>query len=508
MNTETIISTEQNSFNLIKFIGANKRNRVFIWIASISIIIQFIIFKILYPFADYFSDSYSYIFAAKANLDVNIWPIGYSIFLRLFHLITHSDTALVGFQYSLLEISALYLFYSTLYLFNISRISRNILFAFLFFNPLFLYVCNYINSDPLFVALSLFWFTQLLWIIHKPAWHQIITHGIILFLSFTIRNNAYYYPFITAICYLISDHKRWLKSAGIAFPTLLIFSFIIHTRNAAFKLTGVKQFSLFTGWQLANNALYLYDKIKVDSSKLPSQESRKLNDYSSQFYSQMPSDFHKNILSDYVGNFFIRQPESPLKFYLYTKYKITDNSSGIIAWGKASKVYGEFGKHIIMNYPIAYARYFMLLNLNNYFLPPLEKLETYNLGLDEVDPIAAEWFHYSSTKVTSVGNNAQKWILLIFPKLFLVLNLYIFIGIVWFLIRKQYNKVSPQFNRILAITIIFQAANLVFCAFATIVVLRYQVFPMIIGFAFVLLLTEAFESKEILENHPSIVSPA
>src|ERR1044072_7014826 len=80
------------------FIWQVKRNRRFVWIMLAGTILQFVIFKLLYPFADFFSDSYSYIYAASANLDISIWPIGYSKFLRYFHFITHSDTALITFQ--------------------------------------------------------------------------------------------------------------------------------------------------------------------------------------------------------------------------------------------------------------------------------------------------------------------------------------------------------------------------------------------------------------------------
>jgi hypothetical protein len=73
-------------------------NLVYGYIAAAGAILQLIIFKYCYPYADFFSDSYSYIFAAARKMDVNIWPVGYSKFLWLFHQISSSDTALVAFQ--------------------------------------------------------------------------------------------------------------------------------------------------------------------------------------------------------------------------------------------------------------------------------------------------------------------------------------------------------------------------------------------------------------------------
>jgi hypothetical protein len=58
------------------FILKEKSNRNYLLIAGIACIAQLIIFKLLYPYADFFSDSYSYIQAAAAHYDVSIWPIG------------------------------------------------------------------------------------------------------------------------------------------------------------------------------------------------------------------------------------------------------------------------------------------------------------------------------------------------------------------------------------------------------------------------------------------------
>src|ERR1700722_13718080 len=68
-------------------------------------ILQWIIFKLCYPYPDFFSDSYSYIYAAAFHMNVNIWPIGYSRFLALFHLLTSSPSALVSFQYLVWSVS-------------------------------------------------------------------------------------------------------------------------------------------------------------------------------------------------------------------------------------------------------------------------------------------------------------------------------------------------------------------------------------------------------------------
>jgi hypothetical protein len=126
--------------NLITMVKTDRSVRRYVILGVVLSVLQFILFKLLYPFPDFFSDSYSYIFAADAHLDVSIWPIGYSKFLSAAHLFTHSDTALVAVQYFLMQLSVLYFYLTVYHLFQLTRVSRNVLFAFLFLDPLTLSV--------------------------------------------------------------------------------------------------------------------------------------------------------------------------------------------------------------------------------------------------------------------------------------------------------------------------------------------------------------------------------
>lgn len=486
-----------NTISFTDFILRDRINRKYLFIALGGTILQFIIFKLLYPYADFFSDSYSYLYGAYANLDVNIWPIGYSKFLRIFHFISHSDTALVGFQYFLYSLSSLYFFFSIIYFYNPVIANKITLFIFLFFNPLFLYVNNYINSDPIFLSLSLLWFTQLLWIIHRPKSYQIFTHAILLFLCFTIRNNAYYYPLISGIVFYLSKQNIKVKIIGFLLPFILIIPFITHTRNVAFQMTGTKQFSLFTGWQLANNALYTYEY--VDTIKQLSPQVQELDTLSIQFFRAIPTEYlHNNLLKD-EGNFFIRASYSPLKEYLTTHYSLNNDYEILVAWGKASAVFSEYGNYLIKNNPRAYLWQFMIPNMRNYFIPYMEKLQIYNQGSNKVSPIAQHWFNYKSPNIHVVSKDVQGYILYIFPAVFLLVNIYFLVGIIYFLYHKRQTLAKTTFNNSLILATSFQIANFAFCVFATIVVLRYQVFPMIICTTFSLLIAEWIDIK----NHTS-----
>ena len=147
-----------------QFVFHTRVNRRYMAIAVAGTIVQFIVFKMLYPFPDFISDSYSYISTNLFQMDVNLWPIGYSRFLSIIHEISYSDTFLTAIQYFLLEAAFSCLFFTILFLYRPARNTSNILFAFYFFNPMCLYISNCVLSDALFASLTIVFISQFLWI--------------------------------------------------------------------------------------------------------------------------------------------------------------------------------------------------------------------------------------------------------------------------------------------------------------------------------------------------------
>src|SRR5882757_3373648 len=143
------ISTGQPTFS--QFIRSDKILRRFLVFAMAVTLLQWILFKLFYPFASFFfTDSFAYLYAAAFNLDAHVWPIGYSKFLRVFNTFFHSDTVLVSFQYLFLQTCNLYFFCTVIYNFRPSKPVSIILFSLLIINPLSLYLANSISSDALF----------------------------------------------------------------------------------------------------------------------------------------------------------------------------------------------------------------------------------------------------------------------------------------------------------------------------------------------------------------------
>ncbi|WP_143307064.1 hypothetical protein [Chitinophaga vietnamensis] len=473
--------------NFLSFILKEKQNRTYLGIALAGIIIQLVIFKILYPFADYFSDSYSYIYAAATGRDVNIWPIGYSKFLALFHVITHSDTAVVAFQYLFVELTSLYFFFTVLYFYSPVRRTAIIIFIFLFFNPLFLYLSNYISSDALFLGLSMWWLVQLLWIIHRPSPYQIITHTLVITIAFTVRYNAIYYPFITALAFIISRRSLTLKVIGIGLPLILIYSFINYTEYKSQEITGTKQFSVFSGWQIANNAMYMYPHIQVNDKDLPI-ETQQLARQTKQFFDTL--GFETINVTPAKGAYFIKHSNAPLKQALYAYWSTDTLASDVKAWGKVSPMFSKFGTALIKKHPIAFLRYYLLPNAANYLVPPLEKMEVYNLGKDVVSPIAAQWFGYSSLQIRFLSSSLQGSLLILESPLFMLLQLMLIAALLWLFFSGQLKRTSTSFRSGLLLIGILLLTNCLFSILASPIVFRYQIFPMILFLTFGLLLVD------------------
>lgn len=485
-NTNTI---QPEYCHSVWILSDNRRRLILALILSVT---TFIIFKLFYPYSDFFSDSYSYIFAASSHLKVNIWPIGYSAFLSLAHYITHSDTFLVGIQYFSIQLATLHLYFTILYFLKPNKITQNVLFYFFFINPLTLYISNTINSDALFAFLSIMWITSLIFIVFKPSKYQVIIHAILLSLCFTVRNNAYYYPLVSAICFLLSPQPYSRKIVGILMPFLFLIPFILFTRSASYKMTGTRQYSLFTGWQLANNALYIYDQIKVDSTILLTPEAREVNTIASQFFSRVNPDSYRSYLQSYVGNFFIRQPEAPLKQYFSLHYHPRNEVELVASWGKASETFQQFGEPILLHHPVAYLKYFIYPNLWNYLIPPLSHLGRFNYGQSSIEPIAQVWFNYPHPKIHASSYTFQGSFLIIYQGLFLVINLFYIWQIVLLFLRKPFNAAIAR-PHILIFT--FFLLNLIFSLAATTNILRYQFVPMFIMLTFGLTLSDYLESS-------------
>jgi len=473
------------------FVFGNKMHKFYLFFGCIAVVLQWSTFKFLYPFASFINgDSYAYLETASFNWPIHTYPVGYSRFLRIFSAFSTSDLTLVTFQYFLLLGSAMLLIYTLWYFYNPGRLIKGILFVFVVFNPVFPYLANYVSSDAIFLSLSLLWFTLLIWIIHRPTLRLVVFQCLVLFIAFTIRYNALFYPCIAAFALILSRQKIALKLAGIIGSVVLILLFIWHTSNQYEKLTGTRQFSPFTGWQLANNALYAYKFVDNGHVKPVPQRFKKL-DLMVRTYFDTTRDYTKHPEEALVAStVYMWDTISPLRRYMQIETKSDSTAGPITRWARVAPELEAYGSYLIRHYPFEFLKYYLLPNLVKYYMPPVEFLGAYNMGEDSVHPIAKNWFEYKSSQVTSRLKTKEVKILNWYPNLVLMVNMGFLFGCLGFLGFKGWKKASDRLKRTIIFVTLLWGTNFVFSVFASPIALRFQMFPVIILFVFSAILAE------------------
>ena len=482
----------------------NRWNKALLWIAGIAIVLQFVVFKHFYPLAGFINgDSYVYLETAYFNLDINTYPIGYSKFLRLFSVFTTSDLALVAFQYLMFQVSSLFFLFSCFFFYRPGKFVQSFLFIFVVFNPLFLYLGNYVLSDALFIPLSITWFTLLLWILHRPNTRLLIAQALVLFLAFTVRYNALFYPLVGAIALLMSRQRAWLKLVAISGSFLLIACFIVFTSDRYQTLAGVREFTPFNGWQVANNAMYAYRY--VDRQKLvpPPPRFRQL-DQMVRTYFDTTQDIKKHPESMLVAStVYMWDPSSPLQKYMNLLFKKDSTARSLKRWATVAPLYNAYGNWLIRTYPVEYASHYLWPNSIKYYTPPVEFLETYNMGKDSVAQIAQAWFHWKTPKVKTLLKDFNVSILNFFPIFIGTLNVIFLISAAFFLILNGF-KPNTHLQRILWLALGLWVINFGFSVYASPIALRFQVFPVLVYVSVAFFLLEYIWKVAFAQKSPAL----
>ncbi|KAA2239881.1 hypothetical protein F0L74_27225 [Chitinophaga agrisoli] len=461
-----------------------------VWMCTlygIAIVLQIIFYKYHYPYPSFFPDSYSYIEAAAKDWDVNIWATGYSSFLAIFNYFSTSHVSLVVFQYLFLQAGILYFILSVSFLLGVGRVTLHVLLIGNLFNPLLLYVANFVSSDAVFTGVSLIWITQLLWILFRPSVYLFLFHAIALLVAFSVRYNALYYPVISLLVIAVSKNGVWKRLVGVMVVVLLMGGYVVRTMYLHYKVTGFAQFSIFGGWQLASNALFAYSHVvPLDPIETVPHELKELHAVTNRHMRYMDSVLQRPDME--LSIYYLWDNRAPLKTYMHERFKEDDSTEIFKRWAAVSPLYGKYGAFLIKRHPGAFMRYYLIPNMIHYYVPPTEFLIVYNMGRDTLDNIAVSWFRLKSNKVHSSSSGREIKIVKVFP-LFLAMVNWVFVSSYVILILLFRSGLESSFFKTAINLVAFVwICNLLFGVFSSPVVLRYQVFPQIFTLTFSLLI--------------------
>jgi hypothetical protein len=463
-----------------QYLFGNRRNRMILWIALGAMVVQFAVFKWFYPFASYIhGDSFVYLEIAYQNSNIDSYMVGYGRFLRLFSVFASSDIALTAFQYIFIQGSALFLLFTLFYFYRLSKTAQNILLAFIVLNPLFLHMGNMVSSDGLFLGLSLIWFTLLLWLLHKPATRIIVWETAVLFVAFTVRYNALIYPVITAAVLLLSRLTVAQKAGGIGGALLLCGLFVLYTGNQYKTLTGTWQYAPFSGWLMANNAMYAYRYVDSAARKPVPVRFKALDNMIREYFDSSRDVKTHPVEALQASTVYMWSPGLPLYAYRDRLFKKDTTAGELRKWASMGPLYKAYGLYIIMHYPMKYARYFLWPNAMKYYAPPVEFLEIYNSGYDEVSPRAQQWFGYKSTKVRTRTKDLRIHMLDFYPITSGIINVIMLCGLVCFAMLRGFGM-NILFRQGILLGGSIWLLNAGFTIFASSAALRFQAFPLIL----------------------------
>lgn len=479
------------------FIWRHPANRIYLLAALAINIVLFLFYKYYHPLPDFYSDSQGYILAAAENKRVFYRPFGYARFLQRLHNFTDDHYTIVAVQYCMAVIASLFCYFSVDYLFRFqNKKIKFISWLLVTVNPLLLALSNMILSDILFTALSVVWFTLLLWVIKKKQWWSLIAQVVILYLVFQVRYNALYYPVLCSIVLLLSPGmKVYYRLSGVAASFIVIFALYNGIRNETAQATGADVFAGFSGWQMANNALYIYKHTDIKSSDFEENDQRLLNEFVKFFIDSMPAIDKQGIEQGVPGAAFLWAPKSPLKQYVtyhYKKYR----SSYFRSWYQVSEMYGDYGKRIITKYPYAYFRWYILGNLRFFMVPMAETLETYNVGDTKLTPLTRQWLRIKEDKLYTRSPSLQRTVMSPYPWLHAVLFVFglLMPALYLFRAKKRQGKWRGSFVMPVLFWYLFLLAGMAFSVIAAVVCLRYEAVLFVISFTLPLYFLDQFIS--------------
>ncbi|UPK69743.1 hypothetical protein [Chitinophaga filiformis] len=471
----------------------------YVYLAMFTMLLQFIVFKYCYPYPNFMQDSYNYLRSAYTNADANMWPVGYAKLIRAVGFFTHWDTALIFVQYCFYHICALYFFFTLLDLTSVGKWPRRLIFAFLFLNPAILYLGNYVTSDVYFIGISLIWISQLFRLVYQASKWLLAAHLLVLLLAYTVRYHALIYPVISITVIVFCPFSVRVKIASGLIMTGMIGGFMLYTTWQSEKVMGTRQFSAFSGWQMANNAVHAY-------AHMPERPPLQVPPQFAAIHSKV------NAYIDSLQHIPMSQrPDGPLMaFYLWDAtsplqpspgaVNIADNAAHLRQMAAVAPLYNDYGKYLISQHPASYFRYFLLPNFFQYAYPPVENLGVYNDGRDTVWPVAQTWFRYPSNKVYTRSNQKELVLFDYYPALMVFIMLLFISGWIAYYRVSGPSFADMKFRNALRIGTFYWIVHYGFSVLASPVVLRYQLFNMILGVVFGVLLWELVLQAKMKTN--------
>jgi hypothetical protein len=322
-----------------------------------------------YPCPQINGDGGDYIYIS-ANLQPGVRAIGYCYILKVLNHLFHSIYVIIGAQFLVYYFSIIFFLRTVSPLLNINGWKYYVLGTLLLIEPTTLYYCIFILSDVFFTAFTLLYLSTLFLYISKCKKMYFIIHLVLLLFCIEIRLAGLVYLVFSSLVFFIwlKDVRRSVVNVAILFFCwLCVYSFHLHWAK---KVYGTAVYSSFSGWNSANDALYIQRHIKADTGSIRDPQTRQLYSYFSHYLDTCAIDPQP------IGSDYLWVDKSPLNV-LRRKWKDSLKIEDDAIWAALAPGFGKYGRYVQTHFPIAYIRWYMGPGLGSLITPHNEELQDY-----------------------------------------------------------------------------------------------------------------------------------
>jgi hypothetical protein len=316
---------------------------------------------------------------------------------------------------------------------------------------------------------------------------------ITLFLAFTVRYYAAFYPLISLPILLFSKTKLWVKAGALGLLLALTLSFVLYTENLYKQLIGRREFSPFSGWQLASNALIMYRHISDRNHDIPPPELQPLHMLVIRTLKSFPPP---EIIPDRDLHFFFAWKRgSPLVTYSGAFYGIDPTTEDLRKWAAVGKLYHEYGTFLIEKHPVAFMRFYVGQGIDWFINPKRELVNEYPEGGLWVTDRTKQWLNYKSNWLACTTSDLLS--IAYFPAILTLLNVLFIISVIGYFYCNCHRITGSILNSTVILALIYWLANFFFIIISAPFLLRYGLSTMVFNIVLIpLILGRIFKTEQ------------
>jgi hypothetical protein len=426
-----------------------------------------------YPYPATYSDSFSYVLAAAEDRFFIFRPFGYSAFLQFVHSISHSLAAVIIVQFVIYFISVTLLSFVLKRTFPIhSPVVRILLELSIAFSPVAIYMCNALMSDVLFGCCVLLMIAMLIIMIFESSWVAMALYVVFFFISLFVRYSAMFFP-IAVIPVILFMKKKAIKWTAVGCSLVAFIIFYQNVTQNMYKAVHLNQFSTgFDGWQLANNAMNMLPFIETEAQKPNNNKVAALHNFCYHKYDSLILQMTDSGRVVTAG--FLWDPNMPLKQYLF-QYMNKTGMAYPVAWAKlGGSVYSDYGKWLILNYPVDFWKYYLKLNIPFAFYPKKLEMVGHYAPIPTGDKDIVGYYDVAEDQDLSEHNPLyEKKLSSFLPLLDLLTWILMLAAIVVLVMKREYFFADRNRTLVFALILVFGFIYYGTTVFASPVVIRY-----------------------------------